>query len=72
MTRNRVTRALISSGVAGAIALVIYVIIAAAVKGGVVFSGVFILVGAVLLGLFTFVVALVINLIISSIFARRS
>ena len=69
MTRKRMPSLLISSGVAGAIALVIYAELIYAIFGAVnAASAGSIAIGAVLLGLFTFVVAFV---IISSYYARR-
>ena len=61
-------RAVINSVLAGIIAGIIYVIIAVVTKSGTATS---IAVGGVLIGLFTLVVAFIINILISSIFARR-
>jgi hypothetical protein len=69
--RGRIaTRAFVPSAIAGGIALVIYVIIAAAtIKNANAAS---IVVGGVLLGLFTFVVAFLITVLISSFVGRRA
>ena len=61
-------RAAGTSVIAGIIAGVIYAIIAGITNSG---SATIVVVGAVLIGLFTLVVAFIINIIFSSIFARR-
>jgi len=66
------TRALVPSAIAGVIALVIYVIIAAATAHNANAPGFSLVVGGVLLGLFTFVVAFIITVIISSIVGHRT
>jgi uncharacterized PurR-regulated membrane protein YhhQ (DUF165 family) len=66
------TRALVPSAIAGVIALVIYVIISAATAKNANVTGLSIVVGGVLLGLFTFVVAFIITALISAIVGRRA
>jgi hypothetical protein len=61
-------RAVGTSVIAGLIAGVIYAIIASVTNSGTATS---VVEGAVLIGLFTLVVAFIINIIVSSIFARR-
>lgn len=61
-------RAVGSSIVAGIIAAVIYIIFAVVEKAGSLSA---IALGAVVIGVFTLIVAFIINVIISSIFARR-
>jgi hypothetical protein len=69
--RGRIaTRALVPSAIAGGIALVIYVIISATTAKNA--NATSIVVGGVLLGLFTLVVAFIITVIISSIVGRRA
>ena len=68
MTGTRVTRSLILSGSAGVVALIIFVIIEAATRAASAGS---IAIGAVQVGLFTFVVAFILNFTITSIYARR-
>ena len=63
-----VRRAAGTSVIAGIIAGVIYAIIARVTNSGTATS---VVVGAVLIGLFTLVVAFMITIIFSSIFARR-
>ena len=71
--RGRIaTRALVPSAIAGVIALVIYVIIAAATAKNANVTGLSIVVGGVLLGLFTFIVAFIITVLISSFVGRRT
>ena len=72
MSGRSATRALVPSGIAGVIALVLYVIIAAATAKNANAPGFSIVVGGVLLGLFTFVVAFLITVLISSFVGRRT
>src|SRR5258706_9604854 len=72
MSGRSATRALVPSGIAGVIALVLYVIIAAATAKNANAPGFSIVVSGVLLGLFTFVVAFIITVIISSFVGRRT
>ena len=72
MSGRIVTRALVPSAIAGVIALVIFVIISAATVKNANAPGFSIIVGGVLLGLFTFVVAFIITVIISSSVGRRT
>lgn len=64
------TRALVPSAIAGGIALVLYVIISVATTKNT--NAASIVVGGVLLGLFTLVVAFLITVIISSFVGRRA
>jgi hypothetical protein len=72
MSGRIATRALVPSAIAGVIALVIYVIISAATAKNANAPGFSIVVGGMLLGLFTFVVAFIITVIISAIVGRRA
>jgi hypothetical protein len=67
MTGRRMQRALTSSAISGVIAAIIYAIISALTNAGATQ----VIVGAVAIGLFTLVIAFIINVIISSLFARQ-
>jgi predicted membrane protein len=69
---RRATRALVPSASAGGVALVLYVIIAVGTTKNANAAGFSIVVGGVLLGLFTLVVAFLITVLISSFVGRRT